>query len=60
MKKEKSTLYISPKIEIAMVECNDIVTVSGGSQAPDNPSINPPAVNPPGGYVPDDNIIEIW
>ena len=43
-----------------MVECNDIVTVSGGSQAPDNPSINPPAVNPPGGYVPDDNIIEVW
>ena len=71
MKNDKITSYITPKLEIIAVECNDVVTTSGiiipgtnpGTNPDDNPSVNPgtpPDNTYPGGYVEDDNFLGTW
>lgn len=50
MKNVNSTPYISPKLDVIALECNDIMTVS---------SITP-GTGSGGGYVGDDNILENW
>lgn len=60
MKNKKSILYISPIVEIINVKCNDIVTTSSMIPPEDNPSITPPDITPPGGYVADDNFLGTW
>ncbi len=62
MKNDKITSYITPKLEIIAVECNDIVTASSGTLPGDAPGTTPstPPSNVPGGFIADDNFLGNW
>lgn len=62
MKKESITPYLSPSMEIIVLECSDIIATSdvfdpGGNVTP--PS-TPSSGVPSGGYAGDDNILDQW
>ena len=66
MKNDKRTSYITPKLEIFAVESNDVVTTSivivpgdAPGTTPSTPPSTPPS-NGSGGFIADDNYLEIW
>lgn len=62
MKNDNLAPYITPMLEVIKVECNDIVTTSGVILPGDAPGTTPsaPPNNAPGGFIADDNLLEIW
>lgn len=62
MKNDKRTSYITPTLEIFVVECNDVVTTSGVIVPGDAPGTTPsaPPSNGSGGFIADDNLLETW
>ncbi len=51
MKNVNPTTYVSPKLEIVVLESDDIMSTSGAIS---------PGTKPDNGYVGDDNVLENW